>query len=134
MSNIFLKKKKKASSDSVKATDQPDHFIDFENTCQDNDDYDMGLDFPLEDDIVNLGSWILINHPNFFTGNINASLRYLFFLVNLIVILLIQLIYISYFNYVSTKDTVSLFDKAFELTAKGQAQVYYEWIDTVQTL
>ena len=45
-----------------------------------NDDQNM-LEFPIEEDMVNLGVWLQIHHPSFFDSTFRGHLRYLFWLV-----------------------------------------------------
>ena len=39
------------------------------------------LDFPMDEDMVNLGVWIQIHHPNFFDSSVKGHLRYVFWLL-----------------------------------------------------
>ena len=34
------------------------------------DKFDNDLEFPIEEDAINLGVWLQLNHPNFFDGSL----------------------------------------------------------------
>ena len=48
---------------------------------QTNKKMEFTLAFPIEEDMVNLGSWLLLYHPKFFTENIWGHTRFFFWLV-----------------------------------------------------
>ena len=60
--------------------------IQFDNLDETIDKLSNHLEFPVEEDIVNLGAWILLKHPNFFGGSLRGNLRYLFWFLNALII------------------------------------------------
>ena len=103
------------------------NYIDFDSPVIDCDKYKCNIEFALEEDIVNLGSWILINHPNFFDGSWKAALRYTFYLVNTVSILCIQFIFLMYFNIVAINDISSIYNRLFSIQEKGFIETFSEW-------
>ena len=110
MSKLFLKNKKcKKSANNNDGAENAIEQIDFDNPSTDCGIQECKIEFPLEEDIINLGSWILIYHPNFFNGSGKAALRYTFYFINSVVILSIQLIFLMYFNFTAMNDMMVLF-------------------------
>ena len=60
--------------------------IQFDNLDETIDKLSNQLEFPVEEDIVNLGAWILLKHQNFFEGSLRGNLRYLFWFLNALII------------------------------------------------
>ena len=52
-------------------------FIDFDKEEEERGDdqkkYENWIEFHTEEDNINVGAWILLNHPNFFAGSCKAS-------------------------------------------------------------
>ena len=64
------------------------------------------LVFPLDEDMVNLGVWMQLNHPNFFDKTIRGHLRYLFWLVFTCSNLGIQIVFVVKFRLQALTDTI----------------------------
>ena len=60
--------------------------IEFDNLDETIDKLSNQLEFPVEEDIINIGAWILLKHPNFFGGSSRGNLRYLFWFFNNLII------------------------------------------------
>ena len=99
-------------------------FIDFDAPDIDCNDFETNLEFPLEHDVVNLGSWILLSHPNFFIGSTRANIRYALYLLNVIIILSIQFLLYLYFNITALNESLQNYDVYFEIMEKGPTILY----------
>ena len=67
MSNLFTNNRKQTKfRNKKKRSSNWTEYIDFDAPYIEDEKDECDIEFPLEDDIVNLGSWILIYHPNFF--------------------------------------------------------------------
>ena len=89
------------------------------------------IELNIEEDNINLGAWILLNHPNFFCGSNKARKRYAFWLLNTITITLMHGLFIMMFNVESLAEIVSPWEQFQIIKEKGKAYTYTKWIEQV---
>ena len=59
-------------------TDKKEIDFDQDNVDTEKEMFQKKLDFPIDEDMVNLGVWLQINHPNFFDSSVKGHARYVF--------------------------------------------------------
>ena len=60
--------------------------IDFDKLDENTDKFEHTMEFPIEEDMVNLGAWVQLHHPNFFDGSSRGHMRYIYWLINTLLI------------------------------------------------
>ena len=68
--------------------------------------FQKNLDFPIDEDMVNLGIWLQLNHPNFFDSSMKGHLRYIFWFLFTIINLAIQIVFVVKFRLQALTDTI----------------------------
>ena len=131
----ILKKKLKRPIQSDKNRTEQDHNeeaeFDFDKPSADSNAYVNTLEFPIEEDPLNLGTWIQLYHPNFFDGSLKGHLRYAFWLIFTLAVLVVQIIIIMKFDILTIDDSVENNKMYNKITDLGPAKVYRNWIVTV---
>ena len=89
------------------------------------------LAFPIEEDMVNLGSWLLLYHPKFFTENFWGHMRFFFWFVFSCLILSIQLLLVTKFSTISLQNynqEQEIYEKLIELGESKYLNNYFETV------
>lgn len=94
-------------NDIEKADEGEESELDYNNLQGQSteEQFAMDMGFSLEEDMVNLGICLQLNHPRFFEGG-RGCCRYIFWLINALLILVIQAVFIVKFNLQSLEDTI----------------------------
>ena len=57
------------------------------NNRQEDHKIDKKSEFEIDDDVVNIGYWLIANHNDYFTGSYIANLRFVLWLIYTIIVL-----------------------------------------------
>lgn len=90
------------------------------------------LDFPVEEDMVNLGAWLQLYHPNFFEGSTGGQLRYMIWLLISLLIQTTKFIFVVKFYMTVISDVVTPLQVYRDVLQIGRANTYQNWIDNVK--
>ena len=133
MSFLIIKKKKRESKIHTHNKNAQTKYIDFDNVEETWDRFENNKKFPMEEDIVNAGTWILLFHPNFFQGSSKANWRYLFWLLNALITLAIQGLFVLTFFVTSFNERNEPLKSRLRLEQKASTvQLYNDWFEAIR--
>ena len=89
------------------------------------------LTFSADEDMVNLGVWLQIYHPNFFDTTMYGHLRYAMWLIFTFINMGIQVIFVVKFRLQVLTDTVEPMRQSDLIMKQGRAKTYDDWIQGV---
>ena len=130
--NVLKAKRRLRRKSSEGAKEAPKTIIDFDAPEPDSSKFDNNLEFPLEEDMINLGVWIQLNHPHFFDGSCKGHLRFAFWLLNTFFIIGIQVLCVMKFNVQSLQDIMGPYEQWMIMKKQGKARTYDNWMQSVR--
>ena len=90
MRKILKKGKKGQSGDGSGRDVVGSEVIDFDKINNSLTPEDKVYEMHLEEDIVNLGYWLMVFHPNFFEGSTKAKGRFVYWVIAVILLIFMQ--------------------------------------------
>ena len=105
----ILKQKKQNKEKTFDADKSESNFIDFDNideSALSNDPY--AFETYLDEDMTNIGFWIMTYHPNFFDGSCQGFCRYIIWLTFTLIVQVVQATFVIRFDMQAILDNIDL--------------------------
>ena len=88
-------------------------------------------EFVLEEDLVNMGFWLMTYHPNFFKGSEMAKRRYFIWIFNTIMIFILQLLISARFMDTAIADLEAPNRRRTLMKTFGPAVTYKGFLESI---